>query len=631
MQPVALPAPRLPAVDAHAWMGAPVSSRSRFGDDMWHLDIFVPGRAPSQKRLNWDLPLPEGARITGAQHAGLLRAAKQHLWSMALHPPSGRKRWSPSTLHGGGWALQVIVGWMALDGVASFRDVTPEAVERLTGWLRARPGKGGKGIVSPATVGLYLGVVNTMFLQRAKLGDAPAIHPLRGDTPPEAAGVSAATGGSIPYIPDAVAVDLLSKALTWVEDYSACIIAAVEMRDRAAARALARGASRDAAAHIGARVLRHATMVGPDGCSFTRGRALQRCVVHLSTACFVVVAGFVGMRISEILSMQAGAVEHHPLGETGIDQAYVVARLFKGSDEPLGRPERWVAPEPVIRAVARLEALSALLREDSDGTNLFVALHRLPSSIGAVTTAAITLRLRAFAQAVGVPLHEGKAWPLSPHQFRKTFARFVARGDRSNLLALAAHFKHVSVAMTSRSYVGTDYELHELIDEEARAETAVALDRMLSSDGLGGRMGERIVARNYAFRGRAGEQVRRDYIKFVIEETGLRVRGCDYGWCVFQPETALCEGEVAPNEARRAPSVCAMCSNLAADDRHVPYWQDRRQRNEELFDRATGYPLVQAVAAETVEECNRVLSGIEERTGDGGGEQGIPVPINQAG
>ena len=54
MQPVALPAPSLPAADAHAWIGAPVSSRSRFGDNVWHLDIFVPGRSPSQKRLNWD-------------------------------------------------------------------------------------------------------------------------------------------------------------------------------------------------------------------------------------------------------------------------------------------------------------------------------------------------------------------------------------------------------------------------------------------------------------------------------------------------------------------------------------------------------------------------------------------------
>jgi len=66
-------------------------------------------------------------------------------------------------------------------------------------------------------------------------------------------------------------------------------------------------------------------------------------------------------------------------------------------------------------------------------------------------------------------------------------------------------------------------------------------------------MGERIAAGNARFRGRAGEQVRRDYIDFVLRETDLRIHACDYGWCVFQPETARCGGEAAPSEAAVAP------------------------------------------------------------------------------
>lgn len=184
--------------------------------------------------------------------------------------------------------------------------------------------------------------------------------------------------------------------------------------------------------------------------------------------------------------------------------------------------------------------------------------------------------------------------------------------------------------MTSRGYVGTDFELHELVDGESRAETAVALDRLLSSDRLGGRMGERIVARNHAFRGRVGEQVRRDYIRFVLTETDLRVRGCDYGWCVFQAETARCGGERAPNEARRGPPVCAGCANFTVDDRHVPYWQDRRRRNRELMNQAEGL-LVRAVLAEAVEECDLVLRGIEGMRDGGGGEQGASAPGDHAG
>jgi len=610
------------------WMNAPVSSRSRFGDDVWELDIFVAGRAPSDNRIFWSQELPDRAQITGVQHAGLIREVKQYLWSMALHPPLGRKRSSPSTLSSHGKLLQVIVGWMAREGMASFRALTPMGVERLITWLRSRPGAGGKGTLAPTSVAGYLNVVNTMFLQRAKLENSPVINPLPGETPFGAAGVSEATEGSIPFIPDDIAVHLLSKALDWVEVHSANILAAVEVRERTIAKLRRSGHCDRPTSNAVARALRRAAITGPDGRPIAGGATLRTYMMHLSTACFVLIAGFVGMRPSEILSLQVGAIKHYPLGETGVEQAYVVGRLFKTSDEPEGRQERWIAPVPVVQAVECLEKLSTSLREEAASSNLFLSKYVTLNSIGVTTNGALNWRLRQFARRVGVPTHEGKVWHLSASQFRKTFARFVARGDRSHLLALADHFKHISVSMTSRGYVGTDFELHELVDEESRAETAIALDRLLSGDQLGGRMGERIVARNHAFRGRAGEQVRRDYIDFVLAETDLRIRGCDYGWCVFQAETALCGGEVAPNEAGRSPSVCAKCANLAVDDRHVPYWQDRRRRNLELWDRAS--PLARAVLAEAVEECDRMLRRIEEKRDGGRAERNAPAPNDGA-
>ena len=57
--------------------------------------------------------------------------------------------------------------------------------------------------------------------------------------------------------------------------------------------------------------------------------------------------------------------------------------------------------------------------------------------------------------------------------------------------------------MTSKGYVGSDFDLNQLIGREGQAETAMALDRFLASDRLAGRMGERITGMNAAFRGRA--------------------------------------------------------------------------------------------------------------------------------
>ena len=101
--------------------------------------------------------------------------------------------------------------------------------------------------------------------------------------------------------------------------------------------------------------------------------------------------------------------------------------------------------------------------------------------------------------------------------FKQPFYYFEADGSSLHLLALADHFEHASLAMTAKGYVGNDFDLHELVDHESQVGTAEALDRFLCSDQLAGRMGERIASRNAMFRGRAGEQVRRDYVSCVLK------------------------------------------------------------------------------------------------------------------
>jgi hypothetical protein len=120
---------------AKAWASAPVSRCSCFGDDLWQLDIAAAGRSSCQNRLNWNVRLADGSRLTDPQHARLLDAAKQFLWSMANDPPRGRKRLSPSTLYSCGQTVIVILRWMIAEGYASFAVLGAAAVERLRAWL----------------------------------------------------------------------------------------------------------------------------------------------------------------------------------------------------------------------------------------------------------------------------------------------------------------------------------------------------------------------------------------------------------------------------------------------------------------------------------------------------------------
>jgi FAD binding domain len=107
----------------------------------------------------------------------------------------------------------------------------------------------------------------------------------------------------------------------------------------------------------------------------------------------------------------------------------------------------------------------------------------------------------------------------------------VALGDKTGLLALKQHFKHVSIAMTDR-YVGRDLELLDLVETEKQHQLRHALDDLIGAECLAGKLGEQIVARNRRFRGRAGEEVRRDYVRMVLEETDPVILPPEYGYCL---------------------------------------------------------------------------------------------------
>jgi hypothetical protein len=249
------------------------------------------------------------------------------------------------------------------------------------------------------------------------------------------------------------------------------------------------------------------------------------------------------------------------------------------------------------------------IEHETDGMPRPRAKLKTLQKVVGITNMHINDRIREFAAFNRVRRHAGRPWRFSTHQFRKTFARFIARRDRSQLLALADHLKHVSVAMTAKGYVGTDFDLHQLVDHEGQIETARALDRFLSADWLAGKMGERIAAGNASFRGRAGEQLRRDYIGCVLKETDLSIHACEYGWCVFQAETSRCGGKLAPDPVGRSPAVCLDCTNFVVEPKHASYWRERRERNASIIPKASR--LTRAALDEAIAQCDRVLSRLE--------------------
>jgi hypothetical protein len=162
--------------------------------------------------------------------------------------------------------------------------------------------------------------------------------------------------------------------------------------------------------------------------------------------------------------------------------------------------------------------------------------------------------------------------------------------------------------MTDHAYVGTDFELGELIDAQALDDTRAALEDLLTASQLAGRAGRMITARSN-FRGRTRDGDLSAYIDFLLDESDMRLGICDWGYCVYRAESAACHGdEKGPNPIWRTESTCVSCANFAVTQRHCPVWEARRNRNLSLIANSRLDPVSLALARTRIAECDRILA-----------------------
>jgi len=579
-----------------------ISSRSRFGDDVWHLDGIRPGSARGDFSLDWGFTVGTGLFTDPAYRPWLL-AAKTFMWSVKVDPPSGRRHLHEGTLVRFFKPLRLLIRWMDAQGYRRFAHLDRMASERFMAAMAERRTLRGKAL-APATLDHYRGMLVLIYLQGARY-PALAIE----DPMPGLSGVfKKLPQGGMPYTPDAIAVPLVSAALRLIGAPADDILALQSQAQAAYEAALGAGFTQRKAgirttAVIapfrfqvlpGEEVAWHATPV-------TSTKTVRQLTDRLYDACFVIIAWFVGARISEILGLEEGCIEYHPSDSGGERDVH-----------------RWVAPEPVVRAIAVMEKLTEGLRRRAGRPQLFLAT----SSTGLIGPAVkielpvvgtMNNRLNAmFAPFIDLPLHEGKPWRLNSHQGRKTFARFVGKRDRTGLAALQAHLGHVTRAMTDSGYVGTDFQLDELIDRQTQEETRVALEEMLTAAALGGKAGRTISARS-RFRGSTRNGDVQAYVDFLMAETDLRLGVCDWGYCVYRVETSACfGGQAGPNPVLRTETTCSTCANFAVTARHQPVWEARRLRNLSLLGQANLNPASRSLAEARVAECDRILAQLVE-------------------
>lgn len=630
-----------------------VSNGSLFADAEWYFETETGGYG-GVVVLRWALEKPEEAWLDDREWADLIHEAKLFVLSLKERNQRGenvKAEGLPSVYY----RSLYLVRWMAKADITSFAKITPDVAESFLEDLRWAKGRGAEDPRALDTLASYVDIVCRLYEQRvfttSKRGERMPEHPFRGQTAFAVAGKIAdrkERRGWIQPVPDEVWLPTVTAALAWLEEPARLVVQLGEIVigvDESTPDLPADGGHMWGVALADDGVLSEWLKIEAQARwpGLRPDRYIENAVVRrlykmllsdLRDACTIVVQAMLGLRISEVAGLKA-----EPLGKetgwpdcvhigpslSGLNEIfYVKGYVFKGKPNP--EPTDWVAGSrplgtphlpSAVKALLVLEEAFRYWRRRWESEELLVGLggglHRTAIDRGVAEIASASLaagQQRFVRRRVELP-DSHRQWRLSTHQWRKSFALYMVRSDERSLAAVSDHFKHLSVASTDQSYVGTDAELLGLMnDAGVRSAARTLLDACEGKTTVSGRMAETVEKRApdilKACKAFGPEAQKIDSLTAMLNEDDIRVWTSDWGRCLFRAEKARChieaEGKIEsrarqPNQAHRHPNVCCGCANLLVTDAHGDFWRERKIENRALVLSCTNDGNLEGAAA----------------------------------
>lgn len=571
-----------------------ISPLLKFADVRWKLPQHAPGKKYST--VNWEVKLGDGSVLTDSKHQKWLRASKCAVILLALGGSGFGKALRSGSVIAEFEMFRLFLKWMSSQGLFDFRALTDEHLVAYRNHVSNRVKQRGRGQSTETTKGLSAGVRRkhlkiVLFLVRLQrlIPAGPDLDPHRAEEILAPDRVDGAEGRT-ERIPDELFSSILAGAIGFIKDVREPLLDL----DRAFMRAK-RASENHYDCHVRYKRLHRRNRKKPrlvkvgqveyDLTGLSRQQQYDW-IAKLVCAAFIIIAGLVGMRRSEILSLRRGCISRRSVD--GDKMILLNGTLYKTAEDAIGRPCDWVAgwdtaDNPVMLAVETLEMVSSRYG-DQESEYLFESLPEHRDAVReeqGVSSDSLQVRVNKFAEILGL-----SGWHFAPHQFRRTFARFVTLLAPNAVLALSRHFQHVSVVMTRR-YTGGDPDLvTEILDENFEASLDI-VDNILASTKLGGIKGREILAKNVAYRGPEGADERRKLRESLRGDPSFLLIRFLYGDCIYDQNPA-CHGKVE-NIGRY---VCVACKNCVISDAHRPFWQEHTSalRAERVEIKALGLP-----------------------------------------
>lgn len=348
----------------------------------------------------------------------------------------------------------------------------------------------------------------------------------------------------------------------------------------------------------------------PEGCE-----ELGRRLVHVRTACYIVVASLSGCRNHEITFLRNGACY-----SSKDDQGNVFWWMRSTSTKTGEGDTEWMIPPAAVQAIEVLERCARplqLLVQKEIATRrtanpkdpeiaealqhcdaLFLGKNRKHrNEVRVLTIQALKKQLEFFCRDFAIE------WKIQSHQFRKTFATYAARSQFGDLRYLKEHFKHWSMDMTLLYGLNDGQEVGlylEVLQELDEVKEGVAALWLAPEEPLAGGYGKNLMH----WRRTEGVTMFKDHqtmVRAIAASTAIRSTG--HSWCTADDD--LCIG----NDLEK--TRCGSCSNAAIGRPHRPFYRGLASHLTELLTCADIGPGGKARVQRDLDRCLSVLTDLE--------------------
>lgn len=606
---------------------------SFYEDNAWDISPHLSVRTKARSVLNFDIKLKDGSSLIDPKNKQLLESFKRFIFvRWKEKSPNSAERVTAQTLKNSFGQLQPFILWMNDQKLSSFNAVTAEHINQYVNYVIQRDWKPRTKLINLHILSIYyyLGEFLEDKLSENPFLDMPVTLLLEKKFQ---AGSVYTNGPTTEVIPIRLLKKLVSacvELLNTSEPFLECFEEITKIKSELLPVLIKthrknyptgfKSSYCNEKNYISIK-LSHNAAYRTRPFFHARGindvNELNKRIVLLRIAAWVVCGAFSGMRESELASLVEGCF----VREYGFDDeefCWIKGKTYKLETEP--KSVRWMVPSVVEKAIQVAERISAPVRKEAEERitelensletqNLnpeqlkslsselnLLRLHRSSIFMGdrlrCWTSSSCSLFLKQIAEYADIRIEEedlphlsqnmrqnlGQIWPLKNHQFRRTFAVMVARNLMGDVRYLREHFKHWSLDMTlyyarhEQDYLDGNI-MSEIIAERDELQDALLEKWIFTRERLSGGAGERIVQ----FRGRNEVKTARDMRQFARKlGDDVCIRGTGHSWCMSNGQG--CGGHGLYDAIR-----CASCGEGVIDSSHVLIWKGIKQQQLEVL------------------------------------------------